>query len=65
MIQDALAVLIAVAAAAWLTWTFTSRLKNPSCGPRDVPDGADGFVSLSDLTTGAKKSGRPEGHPDR
>lgn len=65
MVQDTLAILVALAAAAWLAWTLRLRLKNPSCGPRDVPDGTDGFVSLNDLRAGAKKSGQPEGRPDR
>lgn len=63
--QDAIAIGIAAATATWLGWTLWKRIQKPSCGPpANVPPGAEGFVSLGDLASSAKKSGRPEGRPD-
>ena len=56
--QDVIAIAVAVAAGLWLVRTFWRQLAAPACGKVDTPPGADGFVSLDDLT-GAKKSGRP------
>jgi hypothetical protein len=64
--QDRLAIAIAVATGAWLAWSLTRRLFAPPCRPPDAPPGSDGFVPLDELTARpAKKSGRPEGRPDR
>jgi len=65
-VQDTIAIGIAALTASWLAWTLFKRIQQPSCGPRtDMPGGADGFVSINDLAARAKKSGRPEGRPDR
>ena len=64
--QDAVAVAIAAAAGLWLAWTIGRRLLAPPCRPPDGPTGSDGFVPLDAVTLPApKKSGRPEGRPDR
>jgi hypothetical protein len=65
-VQDVIAIAIAAVTASWLGWTLWRRIQKPSCGPPpDVPQGADGFVSIGDLAARAKESGRPEGRPDR
>jgi hypothetical protein len=49
--QDAIAITIAIAAAAWLGRSIVSRLFAPPCKPPSSgPAGADGFVSLDTLT---------------
>ena len=64
--QDALAIAIAAAAACWLAWSLTRRLRAPPCRPPDAPAGGDGFVPLDAVGDSAKKvSGRPAGRPDR
>jgi len=64
--QDALAIAIAVAAACWLAWSLTRRLRAPPCRPPDAPAGGDGFVPLDTLGRSAQKgSGRPQGRPER
>jgi|GEM_PF-846422 hypothetical protein len=66
MLQDVLAIAIALAATAWLAWTLRRRLKKPSCGPTaGTPPGTDGFVALDDLAARAKNRGDPKDRPDR
>ena len=55
--QDAIAIVISVAAGLWLVRTLWRQVATPSCGKADTPRGVDGFVPLDDLTR--KKSGRP------
>ena len=61
--HDAVAIAVAVAAGFWLVRTLWRQLAAPSCGKADTPAGADGFVSLGDLSASAKKPGRPDGRP--
>ena len=61
--QDAVAIAVAIAAGVWLIRTLWRQLLAPSCGKAANPAGADGFVSLGDLATSAKKPGRPDGRP--
>ena len=62
--QDAIAIAVALAAAAWLGWSFWARCRTPSCGPpTDTPGGSDGFVPLEALGTKQKKPGRPSERP--
>ncbi|MFM8577491.1 MAG: hypothetical protein ACKOCN_01615 [Planctomycetaceae bacterium] len=66
--QDLVAILVAVATAAWLARTIFRRATQGGCGSTcrtQTVTGADGFVSLDMLKgTGQKESGRPEGRPD-
>jgi hypothetical protein len=49
-VQDAIAIAIAAATAAWLGWSLWKRIQKPSCGsPTDGPPGSDGFVPLDTL----------------
>jgi hypothetical protein len=79
--QDLAAILIAVAAVAWLARASLRRLTGAGCGscrgPREGGD-ADGFVSLEEVRRGASRvgsdtitlpkrvgGGRPGAPPDR
>ncbi|MFM7138042.1 MAG: hypothetical protein ACKO1M_13385 [Planctomycetota bacterium] len=53
--QDAIAVAVAIAAAAWLAWSLGRRLVAPPCRPPDAPSGSDGFVPLDALGDSATK----------
>ena len=54
-LQDVVAILVAVAAAAWLARTLLRSAVSPACGPRaDLPPGADGFVPCEGLGPVAK-----------
>jgi uncharacterized SAM-binding protein YcdF (DUF218 family) len=55
--QDAIAIMISVAAALWLVRSLWRQAASPSCGKADTPQGTDGFVSLDALAQ--KKPGRP------
>ncbi|MBU6309256.1 MAG: hypothetical protein KJS77_05880 [Planctomycetes bacterium] len=61
--QDAVAIAVAVAAGFWLVRTLWRQMLAPSCAKAANPAGADGFISLGDLSASAKKPGRPEEHP--
>jgi len=61
--QDAIAIAVAVAAAAWLARSLWRQLAAPSCGKAAPPAGADGFVPIADLTLRQTKPGRSEERP--
>jgi hypothetical protein len=61
--QDAIAIAVAVAAGLWLVRTLWRQMAAPSCGKVANPTGADGFVSLGDLSATAKKPGRSAERP--
>jgi len=67
IVQDLIAVTVAVLTGGWLAWSLVRRLARPSCGPpAATPPGSDGFVPLDSLASQRpKKSGRPAGRPDR
>jgi len=57
VMQDALAIAIAVAAALWLGRTLWRQLTRPTCGPPPAgPPGSDGFVPLDALGDSAAKT---------
>ncbi|NDC63666.1 MAG: hypothetical protein EBZ59_06705 [Planctomycetia bacterium] len=56
--QDAIAIAVAVAAAAWLARSLVARLRAPACGPPTPgPAGSDGFVPLETLAGPASQAG--------
>ena len=61
--QDAIAIAVAVAAGLWLVRTLWRQMAAPSCGKVANPTGADGFVSLGDLSATAKNPGRSAERP--
>jgi hypothetical protein len=66
--QDAIAIAVSIAAGVWLVRTLWRQVASPSCAKTTHPSGADGFVSVGDLTasttrTDTKKPGRPVERP--
>jgi hypothetical protein len=64
IVQDLVAIAVAVAAGLWLVRTLWRQLVAPSCGKAETPPGTDGFVPLDALASPRKNSGRPEGRPE-
>jgi len=56
--QDLVAIVVSLAAAAWLARSLAKRFFAPPCRPPDVPGGGDGFVPLDSLTKGLIKPKR-------
>ena len=49
-LQDAIVILVAVAAAVWMVRSLVGRLLAPSCGPPPgIPPGHDGFIPLDGI----------------
>ncbi|RLS28559.1 MAG: hypothetical protein DWH79_13275 [Planctomycetota bacterium] len=61
-LQNAVAIAISLAAAAWLCRTIRGRIASPGCGPPMGPAGADGFVPLEAITPPQTPSGGAQ-HP--
>jgi hypothetical protein len=58
--QDAIAIAVAVAAAAWLAWSLVRRCFAPPCRPpQAAPGNADGFVPLDRLIPGKTGENAP------
>ena len=50
LLQDAIVIVVAVAAAAWMVRSLVGRLLAPSCAPRQgIPPGHDGFVPIEGI----------------
>ena len=64
IMQDVIAVAVALAAGLWLARTLWRRLAAPACGKAETPPGADGFVPLDALSRPGNDSGRPAGRPE-
>jgi hypothetical protein len=61
--QDAIAIAISLAAAAWLARTLWRQMASPSCGKASLSSGTDGFVPIADVTMNIKKPGRSAERP--
>jgi hypothetical protein len=47
LLQDAIVIVVALAAATWMVRSLVGSLHAPSCAPPPgIPDGHDGFVPL-------------------
>jgi len=64
IVQDLIAIAVAIAAGLWLARTLWRQLAAPSCGKAETPPGTDGFVSLDALSRPGNDSGRPKGRPE-
>ena len=50
LLQDAIVIVVAVAAAGWMVRSLIGRLLAPSCAPPPgIPPGHDGFVPLDGI----------------
>ncbi len=64
IVQDLIAIAVAIAAGLWLARTLWRQLAAPSCGKAETPPGTDGFVPLDALSRPGNDSGRPKGRPE-